>query len=114
MVLPTIINFAMDLMKFHPKKFSFSLKVFKGFTSSNINYQTTDYFSSSALYQWNNPALNASQYYHFSKEYGRFFGGNKGSSPLLLYYKHHYFISNFFKCSHNKISTHQTNIGLIN
>lgn len=113
-VLPTIINFPMDLMTFRPKTFLFSLKVLKGFTSSNVNYQATDYFSSSALYQWNNPTLNVSQYYHFSKENGRFVGGNKGSSPLLLYYKHHYFTSNFFKCSHNKISTHQTNIGLIN
>jgi len=32
-----------------------------------------------------------SQYYHFSEEYRGFVGANEGSSPLLPYYKHHYF-----------------------
>jgi cytolysin (calcineurin-like family phosphatase) len=75
----------MDLMTFRPKKVFFPLKVLKGFTSSDVNYQTTDYFSSSALYQWNNHTLYVSHYHHFSKEYGRFIGGKEKqpSSSLL-------------------------------
>jgi hypothetical protein len=113
MVLPNNINFTVDLMTPRPKKFSFSLKLLKGFTSSDNSYQTTDYFGSSALHQWNNPTLNMSQYYHFSKEYGGFVGANEGSGLLLLYYRHHYFNSIFFKFSLNNISTHQTTRGLI-
>jgi hypothetical protein len=49
MGLPTNMNFPVDLMTPCPKEFSFSLKLLKGFASSNNNYQTTDYFGSSAL-----------------------------------------------------------------
>ena len=78
LVLPTIINFPVDLMTYGPKEFSFFLKLLKGFTGSNNNYQTTDYFGSSALYKWNNPTLNMLQYNHWSKDYGGFVGANEG------------------------------------
>jgi len=77
------------------------LKFLNGFTSSNNNYQTTDYFGLSAFYQWNNPTLNVTVLPLF-KDYGCFVGANEGSSPLLLCYKYHYFTSNFLKFSHNK------------
>lgn len=95
MGLPTIINYPVGVMPSRPKIFSFSLKLLKGFTSSNNKYQATNYFGLSALYLWNNPTLNTSQYCHISKDYGGFVGANEGSSPLLLYYKHHYFTIKF-------------------
>jgi len=55
MGIPTNMNFPVDLMTSRPKKFSFSLKLLKGFKNSNNNYQTTAYFGSSALINGTTP-----------------------------------------------------------
>jgi hypothetical protein len=83
MGLPTIINFPLNPMAYRPKEFSFSLKLLKGFASSNNSNQTTDYVGSSALCQWNSSTLNMSQYYQYSKDYAGFVGAYEGRTTFF-------------------------------